>query len=245
MNKKRESGSLDESSPLYTQFLLYQRELDTRNDKRERLVKLSRDVTIQSKRTIFTLLRKEFNKEKILLEGKSKIAEIKLLLDRINLELVNEDIHRFQRAFSPGIQEYVEAVSLYHYIDTGSVISYEETQQTFFDVENFSYFLTQMDYMLGIADLTGEMMRMSINAIGSGHFEIVESTCSTLQEIYSNFSIFSNSNRDLSRKLSVMKNSLQKVEKARCNLKVRGSEIPKHLLSMLLDETDEKIHTEE
>lgn len=35
----------------------FQLELDTRHDKYERLVKLSRDITIESKRTIFLLHR--------------------------------------------------------------------------------------------------------------------------------------------------------------------------------------------
>ena len=38
-------------------FSLYQKKLDARNDKFERLVKLSRDITIESKRLIFQLHR--------------------------------------------------------------------------------------------------------------------------------------------------------------------------------------------
>lgn len=36
---------------------VFQQELDTKHDKYERLVKISRDVTIESKRTIFLLHR--------------------------------------------------------------------------------------------------------------------------------------------------------------------------------------------
>lgn len=38
-------------------FAVFQQELDTKHDKYERLVKISRDVTIESKRTIFLLHR--------------------------------------------------------------------------------------------------------------------------------------------------------------------------------------------
>lgn len=38
-------------------FLAFQQELDARHDKYERLVKLSRDITVESKRTIFLLHR--------------------------------------------------------------------------------------------------------------------------------------------------------------------------------------------
>lgn len=38
-------------------FAVFQQELDTKHDKYERLVKISRDITIESKRTIFLLHR--------------------------------------------------------------------------------------------------------------------------------------------------------------------------------------------
>ena len=53
----REQPDVDESSPVIQAFRKYQTELDTRHDKHERLVKLSRDVTIESKRIIFLLHR--------------------------------------------------------------------------------------------------------------------------------------------------------------------------------------------
>ena len=53
----RGKQQVDVSSPVIQAFLVYQSELDRRHDKYERLVKLSRDVTIESKRTIFLLHR--------------------------------------------------------------------------------------------------------------------------------------------------------------------------------------------
>jgi len=44
----------DTVSPVFRQF---QTELDGRHDKHERLVKLSRDITVASKRIIFSLHR--------------------------------------------------------------------------------------------------------------------------------------------------------------------------------------------
>ena len=48
---------VDEDSPVIQLFRGYQRQLDKRHDKHERLVKLSRDITIESKRAIFLLHR--------------------------------------------------------------------------------------------------------------------------------------------------------------------------------------------
>lgn len=52
-------GALEQSGQLLISLpgAVFQQELDTKHDKYERLVKISRDVTIESKRTIFLLHR--------------------------------------------------------------------------------------------------------------------------------------------------------------------------------------------
>jgi hypothetical protein len=47
--------TLDASSPVIKNFQQYASELDFKHDKFERIVKLSRDITIESKRIIFLL----------------------------------------------------------------------------------------------------------------------------------------------------------------------------------------------
>lgn len=49
--------SVNENSPVIKAFRGYQTELDTKHDRHERIVKLSRDITIESKRVIFLLQR--------------------------------------------------------------------------------------------------------------------------------------------------------------------------------------------
>lgn len=47
--------NIDETCPVIQQFRQYSIELDDKNDRYERIVKLSRDITIESKRIIFLL----------------------------------------------------------------------------------------------------------------------------------------------------------------------------------------------
>ena len=223
--KSFKTGTTAENSPFYHDFLNYRDELDQRNDTYEQLVKLSRDVTIHSKRVIFSLLRKGVNKERLVADAKTKISDINAIFNQINQKLMFQDTHRYHRAITPGIQEFIEAASLLYYIETKSVITYENVISTYFYLENYQHFVTHLDYMLGVGDLTGELMRMGINSIGSGDYEMVIQLCSIMQEIYSNFSMFSKQFRELERKANVMKNSLTKVENACCNLKIRGSEM--------------------
>lgn len=85
--------------------------------------------------------------------------------------------------------------------------------------------------MLGVADLTGELMRMAINRIGSREFTEAEYICQILRSIYQEFSKFAYEHREMSKKINVMKASLNKVESACYNVKVRGSEVPDNMLA--------------
>ncbi|XP_061766636.1 translin-associated protein X isoform X2 [Nerophis ophidion] len=120
--------SADLSSPVLAAFKVFQKELDTKHDKHERLVKLSRDVTIESKRTIFLLHRVTSvpDVEVVLNEADGKLDGVRQKIGQIAEELKGEDIFQFHRAFTAGIQEYVEAASFQHYIRHRSLISLEQ-----------------------------------------------------------------------------------------------------------------------
>ena len=88
-----------------------------------------------------------------------------------------------------------------------------------------------MDYVLGVADFTGELMRMCINSIGTGDGETPFTLVAFMRELYDSFRLLGNQpGREFVRKLSVMRQSVSKVENACYMLRVRGSEIPKHML---------------
>lgn len=239
--KKKKKNILQESSDLYKCFISYRDHLDKRNDKYERLVKTSRDITIRSKRVIFGLLRKHEELESLVSEAEENIKPILELISKIAEELVNEDPYRFLRAVSPGLQEFIEAVSLLHYLKSKKLVSYEEVLSLYFQFENNKVLLTHYDYILGVADLTGELMRMAINCISEGNPTRVDEICLMLRLIYNEFSVFSGVHRDMNRKMNVMKNSLKKVENACYVLKIRGSEVPAFLLEdlNLLKDSDE------
>ena len=92
-------------------------------------------------------------------------------------------------------------------------------------------------YLLGIADLTGELMRMAIHSIGQGDFDLPFENCCFMRLIYDAFVSFGNVDRELTRKIQVLRQSLQKVETACYTLQVRGSEIPKHMLAEALSKS--------
>eukprot|EP00045_Choanoeca_perplexa_P008378 m.77556 g.77556 ORF g.77556 m.77556 type:complete len:114 (+) comp14470_c0_seq1:452-793(+) len=90
--------------------------------------------------------------------------------------------------------------------------------------------ISPLDYILGIADLTGELMRMCINNIGDEAMtsKIMQFT----RRIHDGFQAFPRAlhNKDMSFKIKVMSQSLTKIENACYTMKVRGTEIPKDRL---------------
>eukprot|EP00735_Rhodelphis_limneticus_P012508 TRINITY_DN5793_c0_g1::TRINITY_DN5793_c0_g1_i1::g.14610::m.14610 TRINITY_DN5793_c0_g1::TRINITY_DN5793_c0_g1_i1::g.14610 ORF type:complete len:327 (+),score=41.64,sp/Q9QZE7/TSNAX_MOUSE/32.72/7e-34,Translin/PF01997.11/1.6e-47,DUF4200/PF13863.1/1.7,DUF4200/PF13863.1/1.3e+02 TRINITY_DN5793_c0_g1_i1:76-1056(+) len=82
------------------------------------------------------------------------------------------------------------------------------------------------DYILGLADLTGELMRLALSSVNNPQvtFKIMD-TISTLYDI---FRVLprngGGSMRDLEKKVTAMKESLEKVEKVCYALRVRGAE---------------------
>ncbi|XP_062375844.1 translin-associated protein X [Sardina pilchardus] len=252
-NDQRETSSINPSSAVLCSFKAFQQELDTKHDKYERLVKISRDITIESKRTIFLLHRVTSvpNVEEVLEEADGKLDSVRQKIGQIAEELRGEDLYQFHRAFTPGIQEYVEAVSFQHFIRHRTLISLEEinARLVFMRGEKtdaksdeevavrqepavLTFQVTPTDYLLGVADLTGELMRMCISSVGNGDMDTPFQLGGFLREVHDGFAYIGNTGPyEVSKKLHTLRQSLAKVEDACYTLRVRGSEIPKHMLA--------------
>lgn len=274
--KSQEAGDVSSAGKYAELFQEYKVELEAGQDRHERLVKLSRDCTIHSKRTIFSLHQfsggtLEEDKAKILSEAERKIEEeIGPLLSAIAVEIGGRDPHKHHRAYSPGVQEFIEALAYYRYLKSGRLISFKEAQDflTFqptkpaeveeteksdipkdvvredsgvtnevvgcgtSEVTNNEIVLELIpsDFILGLADLTGELMRLCINSVGSGNRELPFSLLPFFRALFCGFNSFGSGVRYMNQKMSVLNSSLGKVENVCYTLKIRGSEIPKHML---------------
>ncbi|XP_061693917.1 translin-associated protein X [Syngnathoides biaculeatus] len=254
--------SVHPSSPIIEAFRVFQIELDTKHDKYERLVKLSRDVTIESKRTIFLLHRVTSvpDAEAILNEADGKLNGVRQKICQIAEELKGEDMYQFHRAFTAGIQEYVEAASFQHYIRHRTLISLEEINSKLLfmmgakgfadtpssDPQILTFQVMPADYLLGVADLTGELMRLCISSVGNGDIDTPFQLSQFLRQIHDGFSYIGNTGPyEVSKKLHTLRQSLGKVEDACYTLRVRGSEIPKHMLADVFSSRNTHMDPEE
>ncbi|XP_063871348.1 translin-associated protein X-like [Scylla paramamosain] len=235
-----------QDSQLMIKFREYSKMLDEKNDKYERIYKTSRDITVRSKRVIFTLHRipgvTEEVKESLMSSAANELRDIEqTLMKHIAMELRDEDPHQFVYAYTSGIQEYIEALSFHYFLMTGTIISHNDAQKkvTFgngkedhADVVPLSVLLQPKEYILGIADLTGELMRFCIKCVSTGDFDKCYKICDILKTMHGGFlSLGYIPAKELYHKMMVFKSSLHKVEEACYSLQLRKSEVPAEMLS--------------
>lgn len=171
----------------------------------------------------------------------------------VSSDLQGINTHRYARNISGGTQEFMEAASFQHYLTTGSLLTYSDarTQLEQLGGENGPIDLTVEDYILGIYDMTGELMRFAITAmatdgklpVSSGHVEAADGdmdvdsegekrdVLTDLRALRAGLEALDVGHgpfaRDAEKKMDVMRSSVEKVERALYGLVIRGRERPK------------------
>ncbi|KAI5808687.1 Translin family-domain-containing protein [Peziza echinospora] len=230
------------NNPFMGMFNTFRDELDEHHDRRERVIKASRDITAQSKKMIFTMQRTRsltpplapFIAKDLSLRQSQIDALFTSILPDIGTGTLNA--YRYQRNISGGIQEYLEAVSFHHYLLHGTLLTVAQAQASL----PSGVILTIADYLGGIFDLVGEMMRIGITLIattplagpGKGGIETPK-ILSDLREFRQFFEALDTARggyggigKDVDKKMSVMVACVEKVEMAVYGMIVRGSERP-------------------
>ncbi|KAK5648608.1 hypothetical protein RI129_003500 [Pyrocoelia pectoralis] len=248
---------LNENNPVYQMFKTYSVELDAKHDRYERIVKLGRDITIESKRIIFLLHSAatdlDDKKEQIYKEADLRLNQlIEKNFKLIAQELQGQDHYLYVRAYTAGLQEFVEALLYYQFLRRGNIehwinlpgkLSYivpkevvDNTTETETTNTEISVTIPPVDFFLGLGDFTGELMRRCINSLGSGNIEDCFRICNYVKDIYTGFLCINSSGyKEVGRKVYTLKQSLQKMEYACYTIQVRGSEIPRHMLATVMN----------
>ncbi|PKI64449.1 hypothetical protein CRG98_015174 [Punica granatum] len=220
-------------SSLKDAFGKYADYLNNLNDKRERVVKASRDITMSSKKVIFQVHRmSKYNKEEVLEKAEKDLAAVtNQYVSRLVKELQGSDFWKLRRAYSPGVvQEYVEAATLCKFCKTGTLLNLDEMNATLFPLSDPSQEPLQinvLDYLLGLADLTGELMRLAIGRISDGELEYAEKICKFVREIHRKLTLvvpLMDDSDDMKKKMDTMLQSVMKIENTCYSVHVRGSE---------------------
>jgi len=178
---------------------------------------------------------------------------------------------RYSGQITGGNQEFMEALSFQHYLETQTLISYDDAKARVASMSGSAgpVLLTPEDYILGIFDMVGELMRFSITAMATNgklpegrakkafkrkqesnddenadKMEVDEqaplpndgeaprNVLSDLRELRLQLEMLEPSGgsrfaTDVYKKADVMRECVDKVEKALYGLTVRGTERPK------------------
>jgi Translin family len=186
---------------------------------------------------------------KIASEIKDRSAAMQIQFETIATDLAGINAWRYQRQISPGIQEFMEAISLEHYLRNQKLITLEEASKAL----PAGVDLTGDDYVLGIFDLVGELMRFAITTMAttgtlpgskSGENSAEErDILMDLRRLRTCFEALDTSScgstglgKDVEKKMEVMKTCVEKVETAVYGMIIRGRERPKGWVPDLPDE---------
>ncbi|EAL20102.1 hypothetical protein CNBF4280 [Cryptococcus deneoformans B-3501A] len=209
-------------------FEAYRAELDDENALREKLIILSRSITQLSKKLIFHLHRgatsQPAQRQKNNNEAEKKEREIAAVFKNIRQELSDarpgesweSGFWKWRKSITPGLEEYIEGLSFMWYLQHGGLVPLDQVQKALSD-ENGEplIFVTPEDYILGMSDLTGELMRYATNALGTGDHETPLSICDFVRTVKTH------AIRQLSKKQEETQRSLEKIEKVCYALRLR------------------------
>ncbi|KAK7058304.1 hypothetical protein VNI00_001935 [Paramarasmius palmivorus] len=226
-------------------FEQFRDELDEHNDRRERLIKVlvqrvirfiayhnlqaSRDITNISKKTIFLLHRIVQEAQsgdtssyhdacvRAATQGRQKLRQVHEIYNGLKGELVGDRFWRYERQVSPGLQEYIEALSFAHFLEHGALITFAQVQETLVDAEGVQALEEQEDGREPVksARLSEVAEQVDTNVPCS---QISSHTC------LPDFERLTPYIRDLSKKQAVTIQSLEKIEDAAYAVAIRSLE---------------------
>ncbi|MBW3003076.1 hypothetical protein KY337_00810 [Candidatus Woesearchaeota archaeon] len=172
------------------------------DSQRELLIKKSRDVLKLSKQAIYSVHRSE-SAEKLVSSLQKEFSNINAFVKK-NPKMYN------QGSYKVAVQEYVEAMLFFHFAKDKKIPTRKELSV------DTDY------YLLGLADLSGELFRKAVLEATKGNYEIVYTITILVEEIYTELLNFDIRESDLRRKFDAVKYDLKKLEDLCLQLKLKS-----------------------
>lgn len=170
---------------------------------REDLIKLSRDIIKLSKKIIYNTHRNDLDKA----EENSK--EIKELIAKFKVTAEKSPELLYSGSFRTAVQEFVEAVAYLSFVKDKKIPSRKELD------------VPAEGYLLGLCDLTGELVRNAIISATNEKYKEVKETHALVEEIFNSLMQFDFRNSELRKKFDNIKYDLKKLEDLVLQLKLK------------------------
>ncbi|MCK5629894.1 MAG: hypothetical protein KAI26_04715 [Nanoarchaeota archaeon] len=178
-------------------------ELQAYDSKREELIKQSRVVLKKSKMLIYAIHRKDMKGIDSLFKDVKKDKDNLDKIAKLKSKLLDEG------SYSAACQEYVEAAAFLEFEKSNPLPSAKKLG------------VSTSDYLMGLADLTGELTRLAVASAIKGQYEKVGYIKDFVAELWGEMLEFDFRNSGLRRKFDSIKYNLNKIEDIRYDIKMR------------------------
>lgn len=176
-------------------------EIQDYDSERERLIKKSRDVLKLSKQIIYAVHRDEISTALKLVQQIESEKKDLIDITKHSKKLI------FEGSYKVAIQEYVEAILYYNFVKNGKLIDLKVRAELF---------------VLGLADLPGELVRKAVFLAGKGKVDKVIKIKEEVDYIYGELLKFDFRDNEIRRKVDAVKYDLRKLEDLVLDLKLKG-----------------------
>lgn len=166
-------------------------------EERETTILKSRKIIQLSKQIIYSIHRNDLK------SAEHTIEEIKKGTKELPKHSYDTDMHK------TAIQEYVEALCYYEFVKNNTIPTRKELSA---DTEV---------YLLGLCDLTGELVRKAVADVIKKKFDEVKKIKKLVEDIYGEFLKFDLRNGELRKKSESIKWNLNRLEEIEYGLSVR------------------------
>jgi predicted translin family RNA/ssDNA-binding protein len=170
------------------------RKIEMSDQKRNALITESRDIVRESKRAIYSIHRDDLK------SAEKHISNLENKLKTFKSKLIKEPRLYYSGFSKIAEQEYVEAVSFYVFVCENRLVTHTELD------------IDEEHYLLGIIDLTGELVRKAVNSAISKDIKMVYSIKNFMNDLYGELLKFNFSNGELRKKYDSIKYAVNKLE---------------------------------
>ncbi len=173
------------------------------DSQRELLIKKSRDVLKLSKQLIYSLHRQDSA------SAKSISSEITKSFGELCRIAEKSPELKYSGSFKISAQEYVEAMCYYGFVTAGKIPSDKDLGV------DYGF------YLLGLCDLTGELVRKAINDAIKGNFDSASKIKEVVEELYGELLQFDFRESELRKKFDGIKYDLKRLDDVALSIRLK------------------------
>ncbi len=182
------------------EFEELRKEINDSDEQREEIIQLSREIISVSKQIIYAAQRDDF---KTADSAAKEIRQMAQKLKKINIPL---DTNMGDVA----LQEYAEAIAFYEFVKNKKIPTRKQLG------------ISAEDYLCGISDLTGELLRKAVYDVIHKKYDEAEKIQKLVHDIYGEFLKLHLRNNELRKKSDSIKWNLKKLEEVMYDISIKG-----------------------